>query len=311
MPSPRRFRVFESLVLIASLWFARVATAGPEELVAQERTFAAAVVAQGLRPAFLQFLAPDGVLFRPRPVNGTEFFQKSPDDPGLLEWSPAYARLAAGGDLGFTLGPWRYRAARTNTTVQATGYYLTVWRRADTGWKVALDAGVGTPAADFPWRVDTDGPDEAEEPLGSWKQDQRQRDLRYVEETFERRAAREGEAVALEAHGHKRVRVLRPGMPLILGRADGVRVLSAATSRRRTRDALQGFMVSSAGDLGYAWGESELLGSGTTPTVTVRSWTRIWRRSGWSGTWRVAVDLALDYPPAEVEAPAAPAPPTP
>lgn len=308
MLSHRGFRVFRSLVLVASLCLARAANAGPEELVTQERAFATAVVATGLRPAFLQFLAPDGVLFRPRPVNGTEFFQKSPEDPGLLEWSPAYARLAAGGDLGFTLGPWRYRAARTNTTLQATGYYLTVWRRTDAGWKVALDAGIGTPAADFPWRVETDGPDEIEEPLGSWKQDQRQRDLRYVEETFERRAAREGESVALEAHGHKRVRVLRPGTPLILGRAEGVRLLAGVNPRRRTRDALQGVVVSATGDLGYAWGESELLGSGTTPTVTVRSWTRIWRRSGWSGTWRVAVDLASEYPPAGIETPVAPAP---
>ncbi len=102
--------------------------------------------------------------------------------------------------------------------------------------------------------------------------------------------------MALENHGHKRVRVLRSGAFPVVGRSDGVRFLRA--NRRLTRDALQGYQTSAGGDLGYAWGESELLGSGTTPAQPVRSWMRVWRRSGWSGTWRVVLDLAIDYPPA-------------
>jgi ketosteroid isomerase-like protein len=270
------------------------AWAGPELLVTLERDFAAAVAAQGAKAGFLQYLAPDGLLFRPRPVVGATFFETAPEDVGLLEWAPSSARLAESGDLGFTTGPWRYRASRTNTLINATGQYLTVWRRTEAGWKVALDAGVGGPSMSFPWRVDADGPDDAEEPLAGWQQTQRGRDLKFVEEAYGRRSAREGEASAVEAHGHKRVRVLRPGAPPVVGRTDAVRFLSANT--RKTRDAVQGVMISGSGDLGYAWGESELLGSGTTPPKAVRSWARVWRRSGWSGTWRVALDLAIDYP---------------
>lgn len=277
---------------------ARTAAGGPDELVAAERSFAAAVVASGAKRAFLAYLTEDGLLLRPRPVQGTEFYQSAAEDPGLLEWAPAYARIARGGDLGFTTGPWRYSPSRTNpAAVAATGQYLTVWRRTEAGWRVALDGGIGSPAMPFPWRVETDGPDEAGEPLPGWQQSQRDGDLKFMEGTFSRRSARAGEAAALEDHGHKRVRVLRSGVLPILGRVDAVRFLSA--NRRVTRDNLQGLTVGAAGDLGYAWGESELLGSGTTPTQAVRSWVRVWRRSGWSATWRVALDLAVDYPPPE------------
>jgi len=270
------------------------AWSGPELLIGMERDFAAAVAARGPKDAFLQFLAPDGLLFRPRPVIGADFFRDAPADTGVLEWSPSYARLAKSGDLGFTTGPWRYRPSASNATVNVTGQYLTVWRLTAEGWKAALDAGVGGPAVTFPWRVDADGPDDPDEPLAAWQQSQRGSDLKYVEETFARRSAREGEAKALDAHGHKHVRVLRSGVLPIVGRSDAVRFL--ASNRRLTRDALQGVIISGGGDLGYVWGESEVLGSGTTPHRVVRSWVRIWRRSGWSGTWRIGVDLAIDYP---------------
>lgn len=268
--------------------------AGPEELVAAERSFAAAVVAQGEKPAFLQHLDADGMLFRPQPVRAADYFASAPPEEGLLEWAPAYVRLARSGDLGFTTGPWAHRAARTNLSPQAHGQYLTVWRRTPAGWKAALDAGIGSPPQPFPDRARTDGPEEADEPLPAWQQTQRGRDLKFVEESFGARSARQGEAVALEAHGHRRVLVLRQGALPVTGRAEATRFLSA--NRLRTRDALHGLQVSAAGDLGYAWGESELLGSGPTPARTVRSWVRVWRRSGWSGTWRVALDLAIDYP---------------
>lgn len=283
---------------VSSVWIGFIlgvqAWAGPEVLVGLEREFAASVAAQGPKAGFLQYLAPEGLLFRPQPVVGAAFFAGAPEDAGLLEWAPSFAFLAKSGDLGFTTGPWQYRASRTNALVNASGQYLTVWQATATGWKVLLDAGVGGPAMAFPWRVDADGPDEPDAPLAAWEQTQRGRDLRFVEETFGRRAARGGEAAAVEDHGHKRIRVLRSGVSPVVGRAEAVRFLSA--NRRKTRDALQGVVISGSGDLGYAWGESEWLGSGTTPHRTVRSWARVWRRSGWSGTWRVAVDLAIDYP---------------
>lgn len=264
-------------------------------MVGLEREFAGAVAAHGPREGFLRYLAPDGLLFRPRPVVGTVFFEQAPEDAGLLEWAPAFALLARSGDLGFTTGPWQYRASRTNPVIQATGQYLTVWRMTDAGWKVGVDAGVGGPATAFPWRVEAEGPNDRDEPLPSWQQTQRGRDLKFVDEAYGRRAAQEGEAAAMEAHGHKWVRVLRSGSFPVWGRSEAVRFLGS--SRRKTRDALQGAVISGSGDLGYTWGESEMPGSGTTPARPVRSWVRVWRRSGWSGTWRVALDLAIDYPP--------------
>lgn len=283
------------LVAACCLSPAHPSHAGPGELVSMERQFAAAVEGDGANQAFLRFLADDGILFRPQPVQGRTFFRTQPDDPGLLQWAPAYARIARSGDLGFTTGPWTYRTSRTNAEVQTTGQYVTVWKLGPTGWQVVFDGGIGGPPGLFPSDAETDGPDDPDEPMASWEHNQRTRDLRYVEETFQRRATREGEAKALEVHGHKRVRVLRTGVAPILGRRDGVEFLSRNTAR--TRDTMNHVAVSGAGDLGWAWGESEQLGSGTTPHRTVRSWMRVWRRSGIGGTWRVALDLAAEYPP--------------
>lgn len=271
------------------------ARGGAVDLADAERRFAEAVATRGIRDGFLEFLAEDGILLRPRPVHGIGHFRTAPDDPGVLEWAPGYARIAAGGDLGFTTGPWRYRASRTNETVAATGQYLTIWRLTSAGWRASLDGGIGGPPAPFPTRVETAGPDEADEPLAGWQQTRRGRDLQEMEDVYSRRAARDGEAAALEAHGHKRVRMLRQGAAPVLGRSAGVAFLQA--NRARLRDARQGLVIAAGGDLGYAWGESERLGSGTEPPRAVRSWVRIWHRSGWSGTWRVLLDLAVEYPP--------------
>jgi len=291
--APRLAAVAVALGLF-QLCLAPASSANPDQLVALEREFAAAVRVQGVNQAFLRFLADDAILFRPQPVAGREFFRTQPEDPGLLEWAPSYARMAESGDLGFTTGPWTYRSPRTNDLVSATGQYVTVWKLGPEGWRAVFDAGVGGPARPFPAWADTDGPDDPEVPVPAWRHTQRTRDLRTVEETFGRLSAREGEARALEEHGHKRVLVLRSGAAPLLGRREAVSLLEQ--NKLRTRDGLRQVLVSGAGDLGWAWGESEQLGSGSTPQRTVRSWMRVWRRSGLSGTWRVVLDLAADYP---------------
>lgn len=280
--------------LLLSLGGMGIAQAGPGELVEAEHRFASSAWTHGVRSAFLEFLAEDGVLFRPRPVSGVAFFRGQEEEGGLLEWAPAYAQMADSGDLGFTTGPWRYRASRTNATVQATGQYVTVWRRMEEGWRVAFDAGVGGPAMSFSSRAETEGPRTADASLGDWERDQRLRELKEAEGVWSRRSAREGEAAALDEQGHKRVWVLRSGAPPVRGRTEGVRLL--ASNSQRTRDRADGVFVSRAGDLGWAWGESEQLGSGTVGPQAVRSWMRVWSRSGWSRTWRVVLDLAVVYP---------------
>lgn len=123
-------------------------TARTASIVAAERTFRADVLRLGVRDGFLEHFADDGVLFRPGPVNAKEFLRAQEAQPGLLEWEPAFAEVAADDDLGFTTGPWSYRPTDADAVV-ASGFYATVWKRFAGEWRAVVDHGVnlGRPAS--------------------------------------------------------------------------------------------------------------------------------------------------------------------
>jgi ketosteroid isomerase-like protein len=101
-----------------------------------------------MRSAFLDYLAHDSWVLRPSPQPGRAFYAAAKESKNLLEWYPAVGDIAAGGDLGFTAGPWVYTDANGGT--QTNGHFLTVWKRdAQCRWRVELDGGVtqGAPAA--------------------------------------------------------------------------------------------------------------------------------------------------------------------
>lgn len=102
------------------------------EVVAAERAFAARVAEAGVKAGFTEYLAPDGVVFRPGPVNGLEFFADRPATSGLLSWYPVVADISAAGDLGYSTGPFEARASQ-DAPVAGTGWYLSVWRRQPGG----------------------------------------------------------------------------------------------------------------------------------------------------------------------------------
>ncbi len=116
-----------------------------DTLVESERAFAACALDRGTRAAFLSFLDDSGVVFRPHPVNGKEWFDKQPSQSTVLAWEPEFADCSAGGDLGYTTGPWRLLAHSHGEPV-ASGYFVSVWRRhPGREWKVVLDVGTSTP----------------------------------------------------------------------------------------------------------------------------------------------------------------------
>lgn len=121
-------------------------TAPPEyaafdSLVAAERAFAALSVEKGTKTAFLTFLASDGILFRPRAVNGRSLWESRTSPRATLIWEPGFAEVAGSGDFGWTTGPWELRAGGQPF---GYGHFLSVWKRVGDGsWRVALDIGIG------------------------------------------------------------------------------------------------------------------------------------------------------------------------
>src|SRR5260370_31801 len=66
-------------------------TTNRRALVQAEHDFAKAAATKGTRAAFLEFLADDGIIFQPGPVNGKKFWTGRPAGKGLLSWEPAFA----------------------------------------------------------------------------------------------------------------------------------------------------------------------------------------------------------------------------
>lgn len=112
-----------------------------------ERTFAARATLCGTDSAFLFALAPEGMIFRPGPVNGMRWIREHPSPPsGRLVWEPSAGAVAAAGDIGFTTGPWTFSDANRADRAPRYGHFLSVWKRQESGeWKVALDVGIGHP----------------------------------------------------------------------------------------------------------------------------------------------------------------------
>ena len=114
-------------------------------LVEMEHAFAKAAATKGTRDAFLEFLADDGIIFQPGPVNGKKFWGERQPRNGLLSWEPIFADVSRAGDLGYTTGPWEFRPNGPDDQPVAFGQYFTIWKKQrDGSWKAVLDRGVSS-----------------------------------------------------------------------------------------------------------------------------------------------------------------------
>ena len=60
-----------------------------EALIEAERSFSRTSGEKGIREAFLTWLAPSAVVFRPGPVAGRPVYEKmDPGNPAVLTWEP-------------------------------------------------------------------------------------------------------------------------------------------------------------------------------------------------------------------------------
>ena len=122
-------------------------TAALQSMVDTERAFAKMSEDRGVRPAFLEFIADDGILFRPTAVNGKQWFKEHPapasDKRPLLSWQPTFADISLATDMGYTTGPWQFKADIHDEKPVAWGNFLTVWKKqADNSWKFVIDLGI-------------------------------------------------------------------------------------------------------------------------------------------------------------------------
>ena len=115
--------------------FAQKSDGSAKSLANAEIAFSDYALKNGTNAAFNTFSAPDGVVFRPNPVNARKFYSTAPDMKNL-SWSPSYTQISRSGDWGFTTGAYVVDGEQ-----KTYGQYLSVWRGRDGNWEMILDMG--------------------------------------------------------------------------------------------------------------------------------------------------------------------------
>lgn len=251
-------------------------------VIAAERAFARHSERAGVNESFSANLAVDGILFRPGPVNGLHWLAANPGQAGYLSWEPSTAAVTQSGDMGFTTGPWEFRAKGATDTLSGAGHYVTVWKRDSTGaWKIALDIGTShrwlERPADAMGRVlpvvDSSG-------AAEWRSHLFRRDS------------------LLGAGGLPQADALLPAFAEDgrLHRERAVPALGIAAVRAALGDDKRPYYakpidlaVSRGGEFAYSYGEYELVASVTRPPER-GYYLRLWRRAD-DGSWRILLDL--------------------
>ncbi len=266
-------------------------------LAESERAFASASVRNGMREAFLEFLAEDSILFRPRPVAGRQWMLNQPARPGVLAWQPIFAEVAASGDLGYSTGPWEFRQERSDEQPAGQGHFISIWKKQPDGrWKVVLDTGISCPppaAAFAEWQPAPDGA-EVEPAAPQIDVVAERAALLAADRALAQASAQAGPASAFVSGITDEARFFRMELHPLLGRQAIARLLPERDKALTWQPIDAG--VAGSGDLGYTYGTSELT---STDGESLESgvYLRIWKKQA-EDAWRIVVDVANPIPPA-------------
>lgn len=222
------------------------------EIQAAEMSFAAAAQEMPTRDAFIKFLAPDSILFRPGPVDGQTHMQGVTPGSGTLEWGPRHVDMAAAGDLGFTFGPWVSRDAEG--TAVGWGEYISMWKRQPDGsLKVVLDTGTV-----FPEPGEEETAEALVRPIDSSKIAVEIEDVQLLQ-----RDTRDGGAIHRPGSS---ARVFRMGHPSRMQEVD-----ERSPDKGLSWNPVDA-KISASGDIGYSYGTLE-----SDDGEMVESYLHIWR----------------------------------
>jgi len=272
-----------------------------QTMVETERAFAKTAEDQGTRPAFVAFIAEDGVIFRPRAVKGKQWFAEHPlpqsDKRPLLSWYPAVAGIARAGDLGYTTGPWEFKADIHDAKSIGWGHFLTIWKRqADGSWKFAIDLGISNPQpaqAAAPWELPS-GYRKPKPMKSSLASGAPANPLLMRDREFSQASVKRGARAAFADYATAEVRTYREGKFPVVGQELAPAVLPDSSSAWTWEPAAG--EVSASDDLGYTYGSYQISSSDSAAKIIESgNYFRIWKKE--NGAWKVLFDLTNPVPP--------------
>lgn len=286
---------------IISVWLLLVCVVAPaaaqkgnhdarlKSMVATERAFSRMSEKKGTRESFTEFIAEDGILFRPKAVVGKKWMQEHPLPPSttrpLLKWQPIFAGMSRAGDLGYTTGPWQYKNDIKDVKLSAFGNFMTVWKRQPDGkWRFVVDLGISNPEPKTPGRLIMGKP-----ASGRFTRDaaKARTELLDTEREFSKTSAERGAVEAFLAYASPDVRVFRNQKQPFIGRKFALAALTPLTIEWTWSTSFAD--VSASGDIGYSYGLYELRDKNKKSVSETGNYMRVWKRIG--GAWKLILDL--------------------
>ena len=258
-----------------------------QKVVETEIAFAKAAEMKGTKAAFLEFLADEGIIFRPTEINGKQFWNARADSPDLLSWRPNWADISSDGKLGYTTGGWEYRPKGKTDEPAAYGEYVTIWQKQSDGkFKAVLDIGIAHPkpaGTKYGWSF----PREAET---TQNKPEKAITLGQLTDIFSKKLLSDG----YFKYFAEDVVVLRDGEMPLKGKTTAFLGLEKLDAKFPPRSFLNfnGNLSQVFGNMMYAYGTYQL----THEDKSISKWNfvQIWKYRG--GRWHVVLDIFNQIP---------------
>jgi ketosteroid isomerase-like protein len=255
-----------------------------QALAETEKSFARFAAEKDTKSAFLEFAAPDGMMFTPNPINAKAYWSARAAGKGFLSWLPAFADVSSNGMLGWTTGPWEFRPNGKDSAPVAWGDFSTVWQKQPDGkFKFIIDIGINhaqAPVDGVTWKSPADIGKEANA-QGSSAGESAQ--------GFFDLANKSRLAKAYKNYAASDIRVLREGQMPILGKDAFLAELkkNKIDVAFAKRSAFFG-----AGDLAYTTNSYTL--TRADKTTEKGNFMQVWKLRG--GKWRIVLDVFHPIP---------------
>ncbi len=282
------------MLTICTLGLAIFLAPGPgvEELFKADRAFSTLAAQNGPRAAFLEYLAPGAIIFRPGPVDAISFYKSQTGPEGKLQWEPIRGDVSKAQDLGYTTGPWQMTTSSGGKDSVLDGYYVSIWKKqADGRWLIVLDAGVPTPKEDSAASARA-GTAPSPPTRGSLApslapaiQVPMTDDLAQLDAALGEATILYGALAAYQAFSADDVRIYRPNELPLPGRER----LSALIGSRKLEFKNLGSDLASSRDLGYTYGITEIIGGADGQGNKYFAHLHVWSKK--DDRWSLALDL--------------------
>jgi ketosteroid isomerase-like protein len=261
-----------------------------KSLIAAEYEFANYTTKNGTRDGFLKFISDDGILFRPKPVNGKQFLITSKPGKGYLSWYPSVAEVSENGDLGFTNGPWEYKVEKDSPAV-GFGNFCTVWKKEKSGeWKFFIDIGNTTSKPDTPEKpLENVLPILSENIYPKKYARKISGELKIIDENFNKNLLDDNNSGLYKKFCDENSRLIYTGKFPVRGSADIVEYLKNENKKMIFKPI--GGIVSSSNDIGAVYGSMEALKDNSV-TINKCNYLRIWKKV--NGNWVIAIEVVSE-----------------